>query len=431
MATIDDLLQKAASRKKSSKSFVPQKRRAWDYVTDASKETPWKEANVINDNKNNLELNGNENKNNIETKTGAEIESSRNGNKNNWEQKEEQNDIEIRDKFKNKNTSPSTIENGFSKQQSAKSSLLNAPIEHQILKCLRKTTGHQIQIMAALTSHIKSKKEIVNKIDIPVSVLANRINADKGTTRTSIKRLQEKNILLKSKGERGRHGCTQVVIPDFVIKECLNLFQCYPCSLDENDYVINNVNGNAGGIYSSSNIINTTTNREINRNDLPDEWRCVNIEALKEIGFSLTQLKQLHSKNLNTPEITQESINHFAYGLENNPKIKNYSEPLNVLMGVLRKGQAWTEPNYQSPREIAQCQLNERKKAERERLKKLEDDAYKFALGEWQESLTTKQLEEIVSPKKPGSDVVPQQVKLSMYFREEIWPKKKKDYVID
>lgn len=421
MATVDDVLKKAASRKKGLKPFVPQKRRAWDYAIDTSKET-------TEGKRNDTEKNRNINNNNIGTKAESEI--GTNGNK--WEQKEEQSDIIIRDEIRNKNTHSFTTENDSSKQQPSQSKVPNTKVkqEDQILKCLRKTTGHQLQIMAALTSHIKSKKEIENQIDIPVSVLAKRINADKGTTRTSIKRLQKKNILLKSKGERGRHGCTQVIIPNFIIKECLNLFQCSPYPLDENEYVINNENRNVIDVYSSSNIINTTTNREINRNNLPDEWVDINIDSLKEIGFSITQLKQLHSKKLNTPEIIQESINHFAYGLENNPKVKKYSEPLNVLMGVLRKGQAWVEPNYQSPHEIAQRQLIECKKAERDRLKQLEEDAYKLALEEWQETLTTEQLEEIALPKRGRGDLMPQHVKLSMYFRENIWPDRKKDYLI-
>ncbi len=425
MATVDDLLKKAAPRKKGSKSFVPQKRRAWDYAIDTPKETSEQEEN-------NAIENSNIYKNNIVTKLESEIGTNGNKKKNKWEQKEEQNDIKIRNKIKNKNTLSFTTESDSSKQQTARSTEPNTEIkqEDQILRCLRKTTGYQLQIMATLTAHIKSKKEIENQIDIPVSVLAKRINADKGTTRTSIKRLQKKNILLKSKGERGRHGCTQVIVPNFVIKECLNLFQCHPCPLDENEYIINNENRNIISVYSSSNIISTNTNKEINRNNLPDEWLGINIELLKEIGFSMTQLRQLHSQNINTPEIIQESINHFAYGLENNPKVKKYPEPLNVLMGVLRKGQAWTEPNYQSPQEIAQSQLIERKKAERDRLKKLEEDAYKLALEEWQETLTTEQLEEIAPPRKGRGNFMPQHVKLSMHFRENVWPKKKKEYLI-
>lgn len=421
MATVDDLLKKAASRKKGSKPFVPEKRRAWDYAID----TPQKSSE---EKKNEAKKNRNISRNDTGEQKESEIGTTGNKNRNNWEQKEEQSSIKIRDEIGNKNYPSSVNESNVSEQP--KQTNKKGEQEDQILKCLRKTTGHQLQIMAVLTSHIKSKKEIENLVDIPVSALAKRINADKGTTRTSIKRLQKKNILLKSKGERGRHGCTQVVIPNFIIKECLNLFQCSPYPLDESENIINNENRNTIDVYSSSNIINITTNSEINRNNLPDEWVNINIESLKEIGFSITQLKQLHSKNLNTPETIQESINHFAYGLENNPKVKNYPEPLNVLMGVLRKGQAWTEPNYQAPQEIAQRQLIERKKAERERLKKLEDDAYKLALDEWQETLTTEKLEEIAPPKKGRGDLMPHHVKLSMFFRENVWPEKKKDYLI-
>ena len=56
----------------------------------------------------------------------------------------------------------------------------------------------------------------------------------------------------------------------------------------------------------------------INQN-FPD-WKKINFEPLIEIGFSQTQLKQLATQNLNTPEIVQESINHFAFGLKNNEK---------------------------------------------------------------------------------------------------------------
>ena len=93
--------------------------------------------------------------------------------------------------------------------------------------------------------------------------------------------------------------------------------------------------------HTSKNIFNT-----------PSVWLKINIEPLKAIGFSDTQLQQL--QNRNTPEIIQESIYHFAYGLEHNEKTKKYKDnALNVLMGVLRKGQAWIEPNYRSPQELA------------------------------------------------------------------------------
>ncbi len=167
-----------------------------------------------------------------------------------------------------------------------------------------------------------------------------------------------------------------------------------------------------------------------NNRGLPEEWEQINFEPLREFGFSSTQLKQLHSKSLNTPEVIQESINHFAFGIEHNPKVKKYPEPLNVLMGVLRKGLIWTEKDYQSPQEIAQIQLLERKRSEYERIKQLEKKAYALALEEWQETLTTEQREKIAPSKKGRGDVTPQPVKLSLYFRENLWEEKKKEYLV-
>ena len=62
----------------------------------------------------------------------------------------------------------------------------------------------------------------------------------------------KKSILLKSLCERGRHGSTQVIVSNFVIKECFNLFDCEPQSLDEIGYENRNKIGNANFPYSSS-----------------------------------------------------------------------------------------------------------------------------------------------------------------------------------
>jgi len=415
MATAADLLKKAESRSKTRPVFQPQKRRAWDY---AVQEMPIIEEVVQKDNRD-------ENRNNQ-----VQIsEQNRDENRNNQVQISEQNRDESENEYKNdlpltvvknKNVpARETVEN--------LSSPYNEKSEAHILKVLRKTSGYQQKIMEQITAHIKSLKEITNTINIPISTLAKRISSDKDVARTSIKRLQQKLILLKAKGERGRHGSTYVLVPDFVIKECINLFDCTPLSLDEIGYINRNEYRNDNPLYSSNNINITTKTAE----DLPENWSSINIEPLKEIGFSVTQLRQLYLKALNTPEVVQESINHFAFGLGNNPNLKKYSEPLNVLMGVLRKGQLWTESNYVSPQEIAQQQLLALKKAETDRLKKLEEETYKIAFEAWKIDISDKEVEKIISDKTKGErDITPKEVKLSSYYRKHIWPEKKKEYLI-
>jgi len=99
-------------------------------------------------------------------------------------------------------------------------------------------------------------------------------------------------------------------------------------------------------------------------------------------------------------------------------------------MGVLRKGQAWFESNYQSPQEIAQRQIIERKQTERGRMKKLEEEVYKLVFEEWKETLTFEQREKIAPARKGRGDVMPIDVKLSLYFKNKIWPGKKEEFLV-
>ena len=179
--------------------------------------------------------------------------------------------------------------------------------------------------------------------------------------------------------------------------------------------------------YSSNNNIKniTTTKKQVN---LPEEWQRIDCEALAPIGFTTTQLKQLVEKN--EPSLVQESINHFAFGLEHNQKLQKYDDPLNVLMGVLRKGQSWLEKDYRSPKELAQRQLYEMKKAEIERKRELEDEAYKLAFIEWQQHLSTEEIEQIAPSKRRSGDITPQPAKLSLYFKENIWPEIRVEYLV-
>jgi len=65
---------------------------------------------------------------------------------------------------------------------------------------------------------------------------------------------------------------------------------------------------------------------------------------------------------MTSPEIIQDVIHRFSYSLNHNEKVKNYSDPLNVLMGVLHKGKRWNEPNYSSPKDLALRQMVEEKR---------------------------------------------------------------------
>jgi len=266
---------------------------------------------------------------------------------------------------------------------------------------------------------------------IETLLVAQYINSTYGSTKTSINRLIEKVFLTRQKGKTAKGGYINLGIPDEIKQIIVNLRE----RVKQGDTVLNLIStiraqlDNNVSPYSSSNNI-TTIKKE---KGLPNLWEIINITPLKDLGFAKNHLKQLVDKN--TVDIVQESIYHFAYGLSHNKKkFDNYSDPLNVFMGVLRKGEGWFEANYQSPQEIAQKKLLEQKKAARGRREKIAKEMYQLAFSEWEASLPKEELETLV-PEKPkrGSSarLIPYGIRLQAYFSENIWPDKKADYLVD
>lgn len=56
---------------------------------------------------------------------------------------------------------------------------------------------------------------------------------------------------------------------------------------------------------------------------------------------------------LKVPDKDNDSGNAFSYS-SSNKKTKSYSDPLNILIGVLRKGNRWIETGYEKDLKIEQ-----------------------------------------------------------------------------
>lgn len=436
MATAEDLLRKAAERKKKV-VFHPQKHRAWDYSTQVESIKSTQPTNLPENKISEIislpsQQGNNSSKTNSEqiseqiweqnrNKIGTDLGTIRNVNRYNSEQISEQSRDGYGNEIRNQDNQIKSVsqikpiinfQNKIIPSGDKKS-------ESYVLDSLRKTTGCQKKVMEQLTAHVKEMKEMVTVVNITVFTLSKRTGINVDVIRTSIKRLQNKFILLKSPGARGRNGFTQVVMPDFVLKECLNLFNCAPQSIDkyENEYR-NETRNNS--VYSSIYNINNTTN-EKNKN-LPEEWLAIDISPLQHIHFSTTQLNQLVDKNI--PETVQESINYFAYDLEINPD--KYQNPLNVLIGVLRKGNSWAAPKgYESPKDKALREYAEKIKSTNERREKMIEDCVAFEFNEWKENLSEDVILSIVpehTRKFPGSSVKhPSWVAaLRIHFKEKV-----------
>lgn len=360
MTTAEEILEKA-NRKKPK--FIPTTHRAWNFEPESSKQNLEQNGNkmgtnlgiISNKNENNLVANKNINNNKWE-QNGNET-----GNKNSNNLPLTKNPVEAPE-FKTNTPAPLDLNNSY------------------ILKKLRLTSGLQNKIMRQIVSHIKNQPDKTYDVDILIDILAKNINTDKETTRVSIKRLKKKNLLIMLEGERGRHGCTKVRVPDFIVKKCFELFDDPPCGINEYRNVNGNINKNVLDSSSNININNTTTVT----GKILNGWEKINYDSLKNIGFSDTQLLQLQGTKKCNPEVVQESINYLAFDLEQNGLAKKYSDPLNVFMGVMREGKAWRKPkDYESPQDKALRELLEEKKKAAEERKKKMDELLELHFDEW------------------------------------------------
>lgn len=269
-----------------------------------------------------------------------------------------------------------------------------------------------VLFLASLADKEKSPK-ITTKIN--TSKISQLLDISINSVKTAIKFLSKNNFITRANSQSGKFGWTQYQLDENTYQQCFKIGFIDPVSIGSNSSSYNNT---------------TTKKRQFSVDNLDENWRAINTEPLQDIGLSVTHLKQLANKNVNTPEIVQESINHFAYGLKYNKK-EFKTKPLNVLMGVLRKGEAWVEDSYRSSQEIAQEQLLSQRKAEKERIKKLHDEVYQLAFEDWLETLTDENKEKIAPLKENGRKIItPQIVRLSQHYKEHLWETQKQNYLI-
>lgn len=413
MVTATEWLKKAEAKRSKKTEFKAVRRRAWDYIeasaadispepvvpapAQSEPEQIWEQnqEQIGNNNRNEYRNNWEQTENEIGNKVETNIGTIGNDNKNEYRN-------DIRNKVVVKKEKIQVVD--------ATSPLDDDTVQKRLLML----TGHQKQVMRQVTSHLKSRAGGVGHIDIIPNVLAAKISASLDVTRITLKRLAEKKLLIKIPGERGRNGCCRFIVKENIVKFCFSFFNDAPCDINHIGNEIGNNNRNEI-VYSSSNINNTTTTA------LPENWEQIDFSSLVRIGFSKLQLQQLYNQAATTPDIVQESINHFAYGLEHNPKIKAYTEPLNVLMGVLRKGQAWREPTYVDPKTLALQQMLEEKRRQKEQYDAMLKELIDLEFPAWKGKLSEAEIKEIVPPDVRKANIAAAiQASLRKYFTENV-----------
>lgn len=278
-----------------------------------------------------------------------------------------------------------------------------------------KNNNHQIIVLSLsmlrgnplrITQYIfELSKDEINNITKPLTrtKIIKSLELSKESVRTSIKFLIKNLILERISFHAGKNGWS-------IYKLKKSIFDEIKIAYQTNAIIPLKYNN----ILLSKNAVSENTS----------EWENIDISHLEYIGLKTSHINQLKTKN--SFKVIQESIYHFAFGLKFNPKAKTYSDPLSVLIGVLRKGEAWIEPNYRSTQEIAQETVNNNIKDQTERLQKLAEEAFNLAFAEWRKNLSEEESALILKDDINGTKkFIPKKVRLRAYFDEKIWPSKK------
>lgn len=294
-----------------------------------------------------------------------------------------------------------------------------------IRRAIRKLGGNEKKLFFFVIN-LCAMKGTLSTGEVLGEDLNNAITSTRNGRETAIKRIIKKGLLQREQGKTGANGTLNLYTSELIKTEALNYLNTHQSEQElMMSYLANRVQ-NQGSISSqlgsnNSPISISNYNKNNTTRNLPEEWKEINFEPLLNIGFSETQLVQLFEKNLNIPEVIQESIHHFAFGQQHNPKHKEYKEPLNVLMGVLRKGQRWYESHYESPQDKALKEILAEQKIKKEKNDRMLDELMNLDFPEWRKLLGEDEIKTIVPENILKTNFTTAiESSLRVYFKEKI-----------
>jgi DNA-binding HxlR family transcriptional regulator len=291
---------------------------------------------------------------------------------------------------------------------------------------LSKIIGQQKTLLILLYQECK-KARMENTEALTLEYISDYTQIGKSVIKNTLQRLENKNCIMRKEYKNGRGGWTKYALRDDIFHDLLRLEKDH--QLDKNNEQIDNKVGakpRADSSLSSSISSNLVTTREEFKKFLPENWEHIETDDLSKIGFTREHLLQLcKNENLN-PEIVQESINAFAFDLEENGKADRIKgSPLGYFMGILRKGLPYFPPeNYEPPETRALRQYIEHKERQKTAKEELENRKFELELDEWIEKLSEEEIYQMIEePRYRAKDSPFRRGFLSKHFKNNIYNK--------
>ena len=303
--------------------------------------------------------------------------------------------------------------------------------------------GIQRKIVNFIFSICQSKGE---KITPPLTLedIHSGINS---STKISIKNaifilINKKKILISHDSKEGNGGWRKYRISDAVFSELIletgrkrveNGYITGSKRVDERvDERVETLPSSSSNIYINKELTTSDDNfydpgavrgQQAIAPEFDPEWQQIDISALDKIGFTNNHLSQIFIKGELTPNQVQESINAFAFDLDYNDRAKTIkTKPLNLFMGILKKGQEYSAPeNYESDIDREIRIMKERSKTRQAKL----EEYKQLSFSEWVATKNVEERKQFLNLEDEAFQLMPPQaIKTSLraHFDEKVWP---------
>jgi hypothetical protein len=277
--------------------------------------------------------------------------------------------------------------------------------------------------------------------NLTLDYISKTVRASTGCIKTTLQRLEKKGVLERVEHKNGRGGWSKYLMPDQHFQKILQDETDNKLATNRqytgNKLAIQPITQPATSQFSSSSNINKTTTTENAQNpntsqtQLQMDWQNIDLEPLFDIGITKSHLSQIASQNKLSAEIVQDSINAFAFDLQENDKAKKIKgDPINFFIGILRRGTPYLPPNnYESPQDKAMRLYRENMRAIEQRRVEAEKETISLAFNDWFAKLTSNQktefLPEMLRRNASGDKLEKSKILESTakkHFEKEVWP---------
>ena len=314
---------------------------------------------------------------------------------------------------------------------------------------LPRVSNNERKILTAIV-----KKMVENESNCTHDMNTQKLTQDVGTTinglKTGLRRLVQKGILFRDTGKRGVGGVIKFSTTTSIKNKLLNFLSDELSLMNDreekqnqppiyNNTITTNKNNNPVDQKTDStekdNLIaqiqqqilelqkqqsqlNQPQSVEVKKDQSAkieditvtelneDDWLDLDYSSLTEFGFKKSHVNQIKKFNAKldadsqlTVDSVQDSIEHYAWALRNKlSEMENYAPSTNRLrglLGVLKRGGEWVEPNYKSPEDLAYEASLKAKKERLEKIKAQKDELFMLEFEMWRDGLSDEQLAEV------------------------------------